>query len=117
MRRAGILEVTDDVVRSATGLAGGVGETRQTCGAVLAGVQAIGLRYGRVDRADSRQPAVDRAAHLVSTFRRSFGSVMCADLVRGFADMAHPARKDYCARLVGFVADAVTGALAAAGRP
>lgn len=43
--------------------------------------------------------------------------MMCADLVRGFADMAHPARKDYCARLVGFVADAVTGALAAAGRP
>lgn len=75
-----VVAVADDVVRSATGLAGGVGETRPTCGAILAGVQAIGLRYGRVDPADSRQPAVGRAADLVSTFRRHFGSVMCADL-------------------------------------
>lgn len=98
-------------MRSSTGLAGGVGETRQTCGAILGGAQAIGLRYGRVDRAVSRQPAVDHAADLVSAFRQSFGSVMCADLVRGFGDMADPARKAQCARMVGFVAERVAGAL------
>jgi C_GCAxxG_C_C family probable redox protein len=92
-------------VRSSTALAGGVGETRELCGAVLAGVQAIGLRYGRVDLAVSRQPAMERAAALIGAFRTHFSTVACGDLVRPFPDMAGRARKEHCARIVAFVAD------------
>lgn len=75
------------------------------CGAVLAGIQAIGLRYGRVDRSVSRQPAIDRAAALVDGFRAHFSTLACGALVRPFPDMASRARKEHCARIVAFVAD------------
>ena len=95
--------MTDEVVRSSTGLATGVGGTRETCGAVLAGVQALGLRYGRVDRAVGREPAMERAGDLVRAFRERFSAVSCRELLERFPDMAHPSRKEHCARLVGFV--------------
>jgi C_GCAxxG_C_C family probable redox protein len=75
------------------------------CGAVLGAVQAIGLRWGRVDRSVCRQPAIERAAALVGAFHTHFATLACADLVRPFPDMASRARKQHCARIVAFVAD------------
>lgn len=111
------MDVTDEVVRSSTGHATGVGGARETCGAVPGGVQAIGLRYGRVDRAVRREPAIERAGDLVSAFRERFGSASCRELVERFPDMAHPARKEHCARLVGFVAGWLANTLDGSRQP
>jgi len=108
------VDVGDEVVRSSTGFATGVGGSRETCGAILAGAQAIGIRYGRTDRAIPREPAVERTGELVRAFRTEFGAVSCRDLVAPFADMADPARKAQCGRLVGFVARWVAATVAGA---
>lgn len=105
----------NDLVRASTGLAGGGGETREMCGAVIARIQAIGLRYGRVDRTADRQPALAHSARLVAAFHDRFGTVSCGDLLSGFPDTASHARKEHCAEIVAFVAARVEAALAAPG--
>ena len=102
-------------MRSSTGLAGGGGESREMCGAVIAGIQALGLRYGRVDRTVDRQPALEHSAGLVAAFKARFGSVSCGGLIRGFPDVTSRARKAHCAGIVAFVAEWVERALAATG--
>ncbi len=100
-------------MRSSTGLAGGGGETREMCGALIAGVQAVGLRYGRVDRTVDRQPALKQSAGLITAFRARFGTVSCGALIRDFPDVTGRARKEHCAGIVTFVAERLERALAA----
>ena len=107
--------MSDDLVRSSTGLAGGGGETREMCGAVIAGIQALGLRYGRIDRAVDRQPVLEHSARLVADFKTRFGTVSCGALLSAFPDLASRARKEHCAAVVAFVAERVEAALAAPG--
>jgi len=104
IRQAGILHVPDDVVRSATGLAGGGGGTREVCGALIAGIQAIGLEHGRVDKSVDRKPAMDLAGKLVGEFRERYGTASCRALVENFADVNSAERKEHCASFVAFVA-------------
>jgi len=87
------------------------------CGAILGGIQAIGLRYGRVDRSASRQAALEHAAALVTRFREHFGTVACRDLVQGFSEMASPSRKQHCGRIVTLVSEWVEGTLRDGARP
>jgi len=107
-----VVDVSDDLVRSSTGLAGGGGETRGMCGAVIAGMQALGLRYGRIDRDVDRQPALTQSARLVNDFKERFGTVACGELLGVFPDLASRARKEHCASIVAFVAERVAAALA-----
>ena len=73
-----------------TPLGGGVGIAGENCGAMLAGVMALGLVYGRKDR-----PGESREEHrrrlwktyslynqLPSRFKEKFGSLRCWDLTR-----------------------------------
>jgi len=105
------------VVRSSTPLAGGVGETREMCGAILGGIQAIGLRYGRADLSVSRQAAVEHAAALVTRFRDRFGTVTCRELVQGFREISSAERRHRCAQIVALVSEWVEEALRDGARP
>ncbi|MGE5292671.1 MAG: C-GCAxxG-C-C family protein [Micromonosporaceae bacterium] len=116
LRQAGLVHVSDDLVRSATGLAGGGGDSREMCGALIAGIQALGLRYGRVDRTVDRRPALAHSAGLITAFKGRFGAVSCGELIRGFPDVTSRERKAHCAGIVAFVAEWLELALAA-GHP
>ena len=105
LRQAGILDVTDEVVRSSTGLAGEVGGKWEMCGAVISGIQAIGLKYGRVDKSVDRKPAMEQSGKLIDEFRERFGSLCCHELVKDFPDFNSRERKDHCAQFVAFVAE------------
>ncbi len=83
------------------------------CGAVIAAIQALGLRYGRVDRTVDRQPALERSAGLITAFKERFGTVSCGELIRDFSDVASRDRKAHCAGIVAFAADWVERALTA----
>lgn len=107
LRQAGSATIPDELIRSATGLGGGCGGQREICGALIAGVQAIGVKYGRTDKSVDRQPAMERSARLVQEFKSRFGTAGCADLVQGFCDFNSPERKQHCARFVSFVAQRV----------
>lgn len=104
LRQAGILDVSDDVVRCSTGLAGGGGGKKEICGAVVSGIQAIGLRHGRADKSVDRKPAMELSGRLVEDFRERFGTVSCRELVKGFSDFNSLERKEHCARFVRDVA-------------
>ena len=105
LRQAGVLDVPDELVRASTGLAGGCGGKREICGAVVAGIQAIGLKYGRVDKSVDRRPAMEPSGRLVGEFQERFGTVSCLELVKNFSDFNSPERKQHCAQFVGSVAD------------
>ena len=73
------------VVRAATALGGGVARTGEVCGALLAGLMAIGLVYASDSLDDSRtSPAyhetLERGARLSDRFNKKFGGLRCHDV-------------------------------------
>ena len=71
--------------RAASALAGGVARMGEICGALLGGVMAIGLAYGREQLEDGRvspqyAKAMELAANLYRRFEGELGSTRCWDI-------------------------------------
>lgn len=75
--------------KAASAFAGGVAMTREVCGALLGGVMAIGLVYGRAsletggvgaENPDFLEARV-RASKLCDRFKEKFGSLRCVDVM------------------------------------
>ena len=77
-----------DAPRIATGFGGGVGGGGSLCGAVVGGVMAIGLKYGRNTGAGEREPSRGLSLRFLREFQKEMGSVICRELT-GF-DMTTP---------------------------
>ncbi len=84
----------NEVFKAASPFAGGVGKMREACGALVAGVMAIGLAYGRAKTEEGKiaREQVDftesliRANRFGKKFQAKFGCVRCSDVkaaVRG----------------------------------
>lgn len=84
----------EDVLKAATGFAGGIGRMGSVCGAVLGGVMALGLFYGR-DRETMKHPDAEVRAQrrgeielkigtlikkLCAKFDQEYGSIICNDI-------------------------------------
>jgi len=84
----------DDALKAATGFAGGIGRTGSVCGAVLGGVMAFGLLYGR-DRETMKHPDAEVRARrrgeielkigtlikkLRAKYDEAYGSILCNDI-------------------------------------
>ena len=89
-----------EAFKAASALAGGVCRSWEVCGALLGGVMAIGLAYGRANYEVGKicleqteyQEAMLRGKKLCEKFQEKFGSLRCADvasLVRG-TDYKYP---------------------------
>jgi len=84
-------------LKSATALAGGVATMREACGALMGGVMAIGLVYGRAKVEDDKigpenigfLEARVRSAKLCEQYKEKFGSLRCGDV------MHEVGRKDF----------------------
>jgi len=105
LKQAGVYDVPDVIVRASTGFAGGGGGKKEVCGAVIAGIQAIGLKHGRVDKSVDRKAAMEPSGLLVADFKERFGTVSCRELVKEFPDFNNPERKEHCAQFVETVAE------------
>ena len=83
--------------KAASALLGGVAMTREVCGALVGGVMAIGLVYGRASletgKVGPENPefleARVRGSRLCDRFKEKFGSLRCADV------MVSVGRKDF----------------------
>lgn len=113
LRDQGIIHCTDDLVRTATGFSGGVGGCHQEiCGALSAGVMALGFIYGRsVFRAEI-SPCNTRVKEMLRRFKESRGSNLCKDLTEGFDPNDREIfygreRIMRCAEIVRYVGDLV----------
>jgi len=74
-------ETARRAVRLATGLAGGLGNSRQEmCGALSGGVMVIGGLYGRQSPEEDDQRARAPATRYWERFLAEFGSTRCQDV-------------------------------------
>ena len=75
-------EISDDVFKCSTGLAGGVGLTGNTCGALLGGVIVLSISLGReydnfADPKGIRFESFKLAKKLVERYEAEYGSAKC----------------------------------------
>ncbi len=88
----------DEVLKSATGFGGGIGNLSDVCGAVSGGVMAISQVFGRVGLSEEEAERKERTYRLTAEYLRSFqkvkGSAYCRDLLA--VDISDPnTRKSY----------------------
>jgi C_GCAxxG_C_C family probable redox protein len=77
-----------DVFAAATGFAGGVAKNQEVCGALLGGIMAIGVTYGRRAFEEGKVgheqrgflEAQHRSARLCEKFKEEFGTLHCRDI-------------------------------------
>jgi len=77
--------ISDDVFKSATGLAGGVGLTGKTCGALTGGVMVLSIFLGRefdnfADPERIRFETFKLAKELVQRYEAEYGTVVCDEI-------------------------------------
>jgi len=77
----------EDVFKSASGLAAGIGLMGSVCGALTGGVMALSLKYGRDlqafkagDPEGKRLKAYEKTRKLYKRFEDEYGSVICRDI-------------------------------------
>ena len=75
------MEIENEAIpQIASGFAGGIGITGSVCGAVVGGVMAISLKFGKVDSMEDKL----RGFSMVREFRRQFeaemGTIYCSEL-------------------------------------
>jgi C_GCAxxG_C_C family probable redox protein len=85
--------------KAASALAGGIARMGNACGALVGGLMAIGLAFGRdrLEDAGTSQGyarAIDLGGELCRRFEAAFGSTLCRDVQRSLFgrsfDLRHP---------------------------
>lgn len=110
------LELTDfspEIVALASGFGGGIGQTRNTCGAILGAAMAIGTLRGRKNPFE-KETLKERIAQLndddgvYQVFRRfieeleeKYGTIVCRELAQGY-EWEGKARKKNCQEITGY---------------
>ncbi|WP_458863044.1 C-GCAxxG-C-C family protein [Acidaminobacterium chupaoyuni] len=106
------LDVPDQVIAMASGMAVGAGKSGCMCGAVNGGILALGLIFGRTQQGGPQDPKVVKCMALTHElhewFRENNGknSVCCRVLTREF-DMGKGEHKEQCIRYTGLCAGKV----------
>lgn len=103
-----------DILALATGFGGGVGQTRNMCGAVSGAVMALGIRKGRRDPFAGEETPRERAAQLreiypcfadlVNEIKERYGSLVCAELSAPYGDFESKARRKNCQEIIAYCA-------------
>lgn len=76
-------KISDDVFKAASGLAGGVGRTGNTCGAVTGGIMVLSTFLGREYKdffGSENMDSLRIAKKVVDRFLQEYGSVSCKDI-------------------------------------
>lgn len=104
------------VPRIATPFGGGVSRNGMICGALSGGILFTGLRLGRKDAGQPRDPSYDQTDSLLRSFADRFGACDCRTLtgidfknpeeVQRYKDDIH---RNRCVHFVRFVAEHLSG--------
>ena len=110
-----LTEFPSKTVALASGFGGGIGLTKNTCGAVLGAALSIGTTHGRKDPL-AKETVKERIAELndddgvYARFRRfieeveaKYGSVKCSELTKVY-DWHEKPRKKNCQEIIGYAA-------------
>ena len=107
--------VPDDVICMATGFGGGMGHTKNTCGAITGAVLALGLVKGRRNPIGPKEEMPQRVKQLqgeiypvfhgmVLEMQEHFGTLICREMAEQFGDFDSKPRKKNCMETVAYCA-------------
>ncbi len=106
------MDVSDDVIAMASGMAVGVGKSGCLCGALNGGVLALGMFFGRTGQNGPKDPQVVKCMELTHELHDWFrianakNATCCRVLTKGF-DMSSGAHKKQCIAFTGLCAGKV----------
>ena len=103
-----------EVITLASGFGGGIGQTKNTCGAVTGAVMAISAVKGRrdpfalpemKDRVKELQNVYQPVKALINHVEGEFGTIICRELNKPYLEeFAGKARKKNCQQMIGHCA-------------
>ena len=102
-------DLPDAIIRLASGFGGGMGHTKNTCGAVTGAVLALGLVKGRdpfaseevKDRITQLNEEVYPAfAPMIREMEAEYGTLICSELSAPHGDFDGRARKKSCMQMI-----------------
>lgn len=104
-------ELPDSVVKLASGFGLGIGNTRNTCGAVIGAIMALGAAKGRdplqigtpAERiAQLNEEVYPPAGSLIHEVERDFGTIICREFSAPHGDFDGRMRKKGCQQFIGY---------------
>lgn len=99
------LPVSDDVIAMASGFPVGIGGSGCTCGAVVGGIMALGLFFGRTELKDTKvNKTMALSKELHDTFKGKHKNLCCRVLTKGMT-LGSPEHMEQCISLTGEVAE------------
>ena len=109
------VNVPDEVICMATGFGGGMGHTKNTCGAITGAVLALGLVKGRRDPFGPKDEMAARVKQLqgeiypvfgqmVEEMKAHFGTLICSEMAQQFEDFDSKPRKKNCMETIAYCA-------------
>lgn len=99
------LPVSDDVIAMASGFPVGIGGSGCTCGAVVGGIMALGLFFGRTEPKDTKvNKTMALSKELHDTFKGKHKNLCCRVLTKGMT-LGSPEHMEQCISLTGEVAE------------
>lgn len=102
-----------EVVGLASGFGGGMGHTKNTCGAITGAVLAVGLAKGRENPMEKETPAEQAAekkevykpfAEMIREIEEKYGTLICKELSDPHGDFEGKARRKNCMEITGYCA-------------
>ena len=104
-------DLPEGIIKMASGFGGGMGHTKNTCGAITGAVLALGTVKGR-DPFEKEEMS-DRVKQLtgevyplfgsmVNEMKEQYGSLICSELSDPFGDFAGKARKKNCMEMIAY---------------
>lgn len=103
-----------EIVCLATGFGGGMGHTKNTCGAITGAVMALSAVVGRADpmakdsvaqRIQELNGIYDIVGEMVHEMEDKFGTLICSELSAPHGDFESKARKKSCMQMIGDCAE------------
>ena len=109
------VNLPDEVLCMATGFGGGMGHTKNTCGAITGAVLALGTLKGRRDPFGPKEEMMDRINHLqneiypifgemIEEIEEKYGTLICKEMSQPFGDFESKPRKKNCMEIVSYCA-------------
>ena len=107
-------DLPPEVIALATVFGGGMGHTKNTCGAITGGVMALSAVIGRkhplakesmAERIAELNEIYDFSGRMVHEMEEKFGTLICKELSDPHGDFEGKARKKSCMQMIGDCAE------------
>lgn len=107
-------DLPPEVIALATVFGGGMGHTKNTCGAITGGVMALSAVVGRkhplakesmAERIAELNEIYDISGRMVHEMEEKFGTLICKELSDPHGDFEGKSRKKNCMQMIGDCAE------------